>query len=139
MRLLALILVVALAAASPAFAKNDRGGSHKGKPGHDGGTSLSITDSGIRFKDDDLTLIFNWFRNDHARADYSSLPPGIQKRLARGKGLPPGIAKRYLPSGLEKRLSAVPRGYERIIVGDDLLLVELSTGTISDIVRNIFR
>src|SRR3972149_1505373 len=62
------------------------------------------------------------------------LPPGIQKKLARGGTLPPGIAKQYLPDGLIKQLPAVPHGYERRIVGNDVLLVEINTGVIADII-----
>lgn len=64
------------------------------------------------------------------------LPPGIQKKLARGGTLPPGIAKQYLPDGLIKQLPPVPQGYERRIVGNDVLLVEIDTGVIADIITD---
>ena len=64
------------------------------------------------------------------------LPPGIQKKLARGGTLPPGIAKQHLPDGLIKQLPAVPHGYERRIVGNDVLLVEINTGVIADIITD---
>jgi Ni/Co efflux regulator RcnB len=64
------------------------------------------------------------------------LPPGIQKKLDRGGTLPPGIAKRYLPDDLEHRLPSPPHGYERTIVGNDVLLVEIDTGRIADIVTD---
>ena len=64
------------------------------------------------------------------------LPPGIQKKLARGGTLPPGIAKQYLPDGLAKQLPAVPQGYERRIVGNDVVLVSIDTGVVADIVTD---
>lgn len=64
------------------------------------------------------------------------LPPGIQKKLERGGTLPPGIAKNYLPDDLEHRLPPPPQGYERTIVGNDVLLVEIDTGRIADIVTD---
>jgi hypothetical protein len=65
------------------------------------------------------------------------LPPGIRKNLARGKPLPPGIAKQVLPIQLEDRLP--PRdGYERVIVGTDVLLVSAVTGLIVDVLRDVF-
>lgn len=64
------------------------------------------------------------------------LPPGIQKKLERGGTLPPGIAKRYLPDDLEHHLPPPPYGYERTIVGNDVLLVEIDTGRIADIVTD---
>lgn len=65
------------------------------------------------------------------------LPPGIRKNLARGKPLPPGIAKRFPPQALAQRLPQQP-GYEWQVVGPDLVLVELGTRVVHDILRDIF-
>lgn len=65
------------------------------------------------------------------------LPPGIAKNLERGKPLPPGIAKRYLPDDLEHELPPPPHGYERRIVDNDVLLVEVDTGRIADILTDV--
>ncbi len=64
------------------------------------------------------------------------LPPGIAKNLERGKPLPPGIAKRNLPAGLESSLPGKHDGYETLIVGDDVVLVEIDTGKIADIITD---
>jgi len=64
------------------------------------------------------------------------LPPGIAKNLERGKPLPPGIAKRNLPAGLEASLPGKHDGYETLIVGDDVVLVEIDTGKIADIITD---
>ncbi len=64
------------------------------------------------------------------------LPPGIAKNLQRGKPLPPGIAKRDLPSGLESSLPGKHDGYESLIVGNDVVLVEIDTGKIADIITD---
>ena len=69
-------------------------------------------------------------------AKNKGLPPGIQKKLARGGTLPPGIAKQYLPDGLVKQLPPPPQGYERRIVGNDVLLVSIDTGVIADIITD---
>jgi hypothetical protein len=66
-----------------------------------------------------------------------SLPPGIEKNLKRGKPLPPGIAKQTLPYDLRRQLPPAPDGYERIIVGGKLLLVELGTQIVRDILMDI--
>ncbi len=66
-----------------------------------------------------------------------SLPPGIAKNLARGKALPPGIAKRALPSGLLTRLPSYP-GHEVIIVDRDVILVDIATQVIVDILTRVF-
>jgi len=64
------------------------------------------------------------------------LPPGIAKNLQRGKPLPPGIAKRDLPPGLESSLPGKHDGYESLIVGNDVVLVEIDTGKIADIITD---
>ena len=64
------------------------------------------------------------------------LPPGIAKNLERGKPLPPGIAKRNLPPGLDSSLPDVHDGYERTVVGNDVVLVEIDTGKIADIITD---
>ena len=62
------------------------------------------------------------------------LPPGIAMNLERGKSLPPGIAKRDLPKDLNYSLPDRHDGYERTIVGNDVVLVEIDTGKIADII-----
>lgn len=64
-----------------------------------------------------------------------SLPPGIRKNLARGKPLPPGIAKRFD----NRLLGQLPHynGYEWKQVGTDVVLVTLATGLIYEILENV--
>lgn len=64
------------------------------------------------------------------------LPPGIAMKLERGGTMPPGIAKQFLPGDLDRQLPPVPRGYERRVVGSDVLLVEIDTGRIADIITD---
>ncbi len=65
-----------------------------------------------------------------------ALPPGIRKRLARGKRLPPGIAKQVAPAGLRSRVR-LPAGYEIVEVGLDVVLVEVATSIVHDILTDI--
>ncbi|OWP52905.1 anti-virulence regulator CigR family protein [Pseudomonas nitroreducens] len=65
----------------------------------------------------------------------ASLPPGIQKNLARGKPLPPGIAKK-LDGRLVGRLPHYD-GYEWQQAGTDLLLVTIATGVIYEVLHNV--
>ena len=83
---------------------------------------------------------------DHARhlalnyglTGYESLPPGIAKNLARGKPLPPGIAKKTVPASMLGQLPSYP-GYEWRVVGDDLVLIALSTAVVTTIINGVFR
>ena len=65
------------------------------------------------------------------------LPPGIAMNLARGKPLPPGIAKRYLPGNLLARLPPRP-GYEWLVVDNDIFLVVAATAVIVDVLADAF-
>ncbi len=67
---------------------------------------------------------------------YSSLPPGIQKQLARGKPLPPGHAKKLTPA-LYQQLPHY-QGYEWQQVGNNVVLVAAATGLIYEIFQNVF-
>ena len=79
-------------------------------------------DSGYSFGDRDRETL----RGCLSGYDFESLPPGIQKKLARGGTLPPGQAKklRPLPDSCVARLPRLPRGVERIIFGNRVVLVE---------------
>jgi Ni/Co efflux regulator RcnB len=67
----------------------------------------------------------------------SGLPRGIAKNLARGKTMPPGIAKRLLPVALAERLPPPPDGYERVVVAGKILLVEIATQVVHDVLTDV--
>lgn len=126
--------LLALVLGSPAEAKNKKF-SDDGPP--------ALANSGeVVFTASERTLIVNYFSSGGYAAGSSRgkpLPPGIAKKVARGGSLPPGIAKRYLPQDLDVRLPPPPTGAERVIVGGDVLLVEISTGAILDMIRDAVR
>lgn len=69
---------------------------------------------------------------------YKPLPPGIRKNLARGKPLPPGIDKQVAPNSLRSRL---PRhaGYDWQVAGTDLVLIQIGTAVVADVLKDVFR
>jgi Ni/Co efflux regulator RcnB len=106
----------------------------------------AVADVGVtvEFSDEEIRLIGAWYEDHGSSAGHGGgktkrkgLPPGIAKNLARGKSLPPGIAKQQLPHGLVHTLPAPPRGYERVIVDGRVLLVEIATQVIHDILSDI--
>ncbi|MDE2024002.1 MAG: hypothetical protein KGJ18_07320 [Gammaproteobacteria bacterium] len=66
------------------------------------------------------------------------LPPGIAKNLARGKPLPPGIAAQLqpLPPQLVQNLPPPPPGYRVFMLDGRILLVNMATQVISDVIAN---
>lgn len=126
--LVSVLLILPAAAAS----------HNPGKGPHAAGSnapSLGVV-AGATFTITERNLIIQYFQNHNARGQ--RLPPGIAKNLARGKPLPPGIAKRFLPGDLNAALPA-HSGYERVIIGSDVLLVDLTTRVIVDILRGVLR
>lgn len=115
--------------------------------------SLQVSQAGevgitVVFSDDEIRVIRAYYHDyprtrDHATVQNRKgkkphgLPPGIAKNLQRGKQLPPGIATQYLPQGLHQVLPLPPAGYERIIVDGKVLLVEIATSVVHDILTDI--
>ncbi|MEE8444548.1 MAG: hypothetical protein V3S44_04310 [Alphaproteobacteria bacterium] len=64
------------------------------------------------------------------------IPPGLAKK---GGALPPGIAKRQLPSTLITQLPPPPQGFERVIVDNDILLINIATQIVHDVISDIIR
>jgi hypothetical protein len=99
----------------------------------------------VAFNDNDRQLIHDYYRNKkmkHKRlppglAKKGKLPRGLQKQLKRNGKLPPGLAKRSLPYELEEQLSIIPRGYVRLKVGGDIILMNEKTEFVVDIIHNI--
>jgi len=96
----------------------------------------------VVFTDGEASIIRAYYRDHTAqqngkKKDTRGLPPGIAKNLQRGKPLPPGIAKRALPSSLNALLPPPPDGYERIELSGKVLLVEIATQVIRDILDDI--
>ena len=76
------------------------------------------------------------FFTEHRPEDANRLPPGIRKNLARGKPMPPGIAKKELAPELVSLLP-LRSGYEVVQVGWDVVLVEVATGLIRDVMMDV--
>jgi len=92
----------------------------------------SITFIDVRFEDIRRIAVDNHYTG------YKSLPPGFRKNLARGKPLPPGIAKKVVPGPI---LQHLPRysGYEWRVCGSDLVLVSIATEIIEQVLGGVFQ
>ncbi|MBB1623641.1 anti-virulence regulator CigR family protein [Achromobacter sp. UMC71] len=122
---------------------NNGKGNNSGK-GH-GGNSASSKEKGSDSGDVNVTLrhagitisTARSYASEYGLSGYGSLPPGIRKNLARGKPLPPGIAKKAVPGPMLARLPAYP-GYEWRIAGSDLILVAVATAIVADVLVGVF-
>lgn len=109
--------------------KQDNDHAKPNQSGNKGGDTLSMNVSYDRARA--LAL-------DYGLTGYQSLPPGIAKNLARGKPLPPGIAKKAVPASMLGQLPSYP-GHEWRIVGDDLVLIALSTAIVTSVINGVFK
>lgn len=96
----------------------------------------------VGFTDGEVSTIRAYYRDQSAPQTGKSknnkgLPPGIAKNLQRGKPLPPGIAKQALPTGLVDLLPPPPHGFERVVLSGKVLLVEIATQVIADVLEEV--
>jgi len=104
--------------------------------GRDGGASAAAA-TGVTLSVE-LRAQIGDFYSSRPESGVEALPPGIRRRLERGKALPPGIAKKTAPPELHSRLE-LPSGYEIVEVGLDVLLVEVATNIVHDVLMDIVR
>jgi len=104
----------------------------------------------VAFNDHDRDYIQNYyhrFKKKHKKkykkhmppglAKKGKLPPGHLKRLKKHGALPPGLTRYHLPMDLEGRLSPLPRGYARVKVGGDIVLLDEATQIAVDIIFGV--
>lgn len=99
--------------------------------------SASVGGATISLSIGDRELIREFYAS-HTHSGVEALPPGIRRNLARGKPLPPGIAKKAPPTELLSRIR-VPGEFEVVEVGLDVFLVEVATGLIHDALMDVIR
>ena len=127
---------IVLALSSSALAKHDKGwgGPPHGKAAKAEVGHVKVKKAKPHFTANDAAHLRLYFA---ARpVAWTALPPGIAMNVARGKRLPPGIAKK-LPQGA---LIGLPRyeGYEYVRAGRDIILIEATTRIVVDVIERIF-
>ncbi len=89
------------------------------------------------FTGDDRQAIDTFFRRHVGHGadlkQFSRSPLLVRDRL------PDSLARRRLPQALDNQLRSLPGGYERMIVGRDVVLLDLRSYTILDIMRDVVR
>jgi hypothetical protein len=91
----------------------------------------SFTPAMIVFAPHDIELI-----RTHYSSRYRDLPPGLQKKLARGGSLPPGWEKKLerFPAMLERELVVLPPDHARGVMDGHAVIYNPITHAILDIV-----
>lgn len=96
----------------------------------------------VVFSDSDRAII-----RDYYQSYYRGLPPGLAKkgkvppghayRMQRHQGIPPGVTWEYLPADVERRLSRLPDGYARVVIGADVAILHTRTRVVLDVIENL--
>ena len=127
-----LMLAIGLAVAAPAVART---------PGSGVTASSEITDT--VFGAIEKKIIKDFFGGEKKakknKGKSGKMPPGLARHIERYGTLPPGLAKKPLPPGLAGRLPATTAGRKRVIVGNDVVLIEAATGLILDIIKDVVK
>jgi hypothetical protein len=88
------------------------------------------------FSDSDRSRIKGYYL--YNRPYSKRMPPGHIKRYSpryqRHQTLPHGVPYNRLPPHLESRLPRLPSGYVRIVVGDDIMIMNSRTRVIYDVI-----
>ena len=154
---LAALLSSSLLLADPGNGKNTQGNGQNGKANNSQSSQSSNSkaqnnskaanashgnyDDDEHFQqryDADLDRILRIFTDHHGQyGQVDALPPGIRKNLARGKPLPPGIAKKLDPDFA--RQLPYYQGYEWRQVGTDAALINITTGIVREIMWDVLR
>ncbi len=136
--LLALLFAVPLLLGAPDLV--DAAGKNKGKAnkGNKGQSGNVTTDKllGTVISAVERALIGDYVKK--TRVSGQSLSPGLQKHIERTGRLPPGLEKRRLPGDL---LSLLPvrSGQDYRVVGNDIVLIEIATELILDVMKDVLR
>lgn len=130
--LICLVIMGLIVGVTPLHAGQGRGngnfksGKSADKP--ESGTAVNVT---VAFAPRDIEII-----RTHYAPKYRNLPPGLQKKVARGKPLPPGWQKKMepFPASLDRILVPLPGGYHRGVYEGHAVIYHPITHAILDIV-----
>ncbi len=94
------------------------------------------------FRDAEIRILLDFYRPGSGNlppgiARKGEFPPGVLKQIARGKGLPPGLAAKLepFPPALARQFPPPPPGYRRMICGTLALMLDDSTNLVVDVVN----
>jgi hypothetical protein len=113
--------------ASPLQGKSKK--HHAEKHGKDK-VADTATSVDVVFASSDVVVLRN-----HYAPRYRNLPPGLQKKMARGGQLPPGWQKKYepFPVELERQLPPLPVAYRRGVIDGHAVIYNPHTNVIIDV------
>ncbi len=122
-----LLLGVAAVGAAPSQGKGKKQSGQEKSKDKSADTSVAVN---VVFASADVTVL-----RDYYVPRYRNLPPGLQKKVARGGQLPPGWQKKFepFPVEVERRLPPVPDGYRRGVIDGHGVIFNTRSNVIIDV------
>lgn len=70
-----------------------------------------------------------------------NLPPGLEKQLQRNGTLPPGLQKKMQPCPVEitRQLPPLPPDYQRSVIGASIVVFNVKTNIVVDVMADVVR
>lgn len=109
-----------------------------------GEVRVSDRDYDVRvvFSDSDRRIIREYYREDYRQlppglAKKGKIPPGHAFKLKRHQTVPQDVKWGYLEPDIERRLSRLPDGFIRIMVGADVAILNTRTRVVVDLLEEI--
>ncbi len=124
------ITALALAATTTVAAHQKSHGGQKGKKHDAVAQDVSRVDVDVHFSLGELRVIREYYE-----PRYRSLPPGLQKKVARGGQLPPGWQKKFqpFPIEVERRLGPLHRDYRRGVIDGHAVIISNRSHAVVDV------
>ena len=130
-RMICAVTATILLASTPLTAAPSQGKNHKHRK-HDRVSRVSDdrVAVNITFATAEVTVL-----RQHYQPRYRNLPPGLQKKVARGGQLPPGWRKKFepFPVTIERRLAPLPLGYRRGVIDGHAVIFNTRSNVIVDL------
>lgn len=96
----------------------------------------------VVFSDADRRIIRDHYHENSRRlppglAKKGKIPPGHAFKLRRNQSVPPDVSWGYLDADIERRLSRLPDGYVRVVIGADIGILNTRTRIVVDLLEDI--
>ena len=126
------VLALILAAATTVTAGQKSGNGKPPKEAKNGKVADNRTpvSATVHFSTGDAAVLQTYYG-----PRYKSLPPGLQKKVARGGQLPPGWQKKLqpFPTELERRLKPLPTNYGRGVIDGNAVIYDQRSHVVIDV------
>ena len=125
------LLIQATVSGAPLAEKNKGKNRPHGQPARTEQRSDARVGVHVVFGSADVTVL-----REHYAPRYRNLPPGLQRKVARGGQLPPGWQKKFEPfhASVERRLPLLSPEYRRGVIDGHAVIYNARTNVIIDVV-----